>query len=328
MEPALNSSNTKILLVRTSAFGDIIQVFYAAKDIQSQFSNARISMCVDSRFKDLAQNSNLFDEVIAFPSREWRRAWYRLRTYKEIYLFIVRLRRKRFDIAIDFQAMYKSAVIAFLSGAKIKAGRSSHVAEGFSAFLYTKRFYVPRSQGLASQPRRLAAASLNYPLPRRFPGHTDSSPCRLSRQLLFVDGASHAGKRWPTVSWIELCNSLFAYKRDLTIVLAWGTSEERGISREIEQSTVNSRCLDSILSIAELRNLMHESATVVGNDSGPAHLAVFFGLPVVMIFGMTNPKNYTDPDVRNLIAVGSESGWPIANNVFESVKLYLSGASL
>jgi len=306
----------RLLLVKTSAFGDIVQTFYVIEDIKRARPEIEIFWCVDQRFVELAALHPAVSEVIPFPSRLWRSRPLRIQTCKQILDWVSRLRSLNFTIALDLQGMYKSAFVCWASGAKRKIGRTRFSSvEGISNIVFNEKYDLPRVPGLAGRNRAFTAKALEYAsVDLKICSGLEGCVPNGGRPVALVVGASSPRKMWPQDQWKALVQTLNT-DSNLELVIVWGNETERELAKIIAGETSRTQVCDRILSHKELVNFFRECQAVIGGDTGPTHLAVALKTPTVMIFSSTSPINYSHQDLKHLIPVGQFQKWPTSSEV-------------
>src|SRR5688572_17788867 len=111
-------TSPRFLIVRLSAIGDVVHTLPAAMDLKAAYPEGRIDWLVEPAAAPLLRRSGIVDEVIEFPTQSWRRRPLEAKTRAEITEILRGLRSKRYDAALDFQGLWKSAVPARLAGAR------------------------------------------------------------------------------------------------------------------------------------------------------------------------------------------------------------------
>ena len=112
----------KILIIRLSAIGDVVHSLPILHSLRRKFADAQIDWIVEDKSCDLLVNNPLIDNVIIVPKSQWKKRGYSLKNISEYFDVIKRIRHEKYDIAIDLQELYKSASLAFFSGAKRRIG--------------------------------------------------------------------------------------------------------------------------------------------------------------------------------------------------------------
>ena len=200
-------SDARFLIVRLTALGDILHTVPAVAALRHAHPQARIDWVVERKWAPVLEGSPAIDEVIPFDRRSvWGAAE-----------CVQRLRENRYTCAIDFQGLYKSSVLAGLSGAPRRIGfERSWAREGGAAMFYTERV-VPVGRHVAELNYSLAGragasrpAAPEYPL--RVPaGGAASVRSRLhdlgitGEYMVVGPGGSWRAKCWPTERYGEFC---------------------------------------------------------------------------------------------------------------------------
>lgn len=297
-------SQKRILIVRLGAIGDVIRTLPALRALRANLPEAYISWVVEDRAASILKHHPDLNEVLVVPRKGWEHNKWSFMTIKEIQRFIRVLRKKAFDVALDFHGLFKSGLITFFSGAKERIGFSkSFSREG--NFLFTNQhvslptqkmnrvertLFLVKSLGLEvnghapiipiSQWDRQYADTVIPPEGPPFKGplivmHPGSSPKTLY-------------KRWDYHRFAQLADILIQRYRGKIFFTAgqeeWGLIED--IAGEMEESHYVFCHTETLTQLAEV---IRRSDLYIGNDTAPMHLAAFVGTPVVALFGPTDP---------------------------------------
>lgn len=117
-----------VLLIRLSALGDVVHTLPAAALLRKKLPNAKLTWIVEAPFVELLQNNPAVDEVLVFPkkliAKELKNPLSWLSSDSELRKLERELKSRKFTAAVDFQGLFKSGVIALLSGAPVRVGFS------------------------------------------------------------------------------------------------------------------------------------------------------------------------------------------------------------
>lgn len=120
------TADIRVLLIRLSALGDVVHTLPAADLLRRNLPAAKITWVVEAPFAELLRNNPAVDDVIIFPkkkiSSELKNPISWLDPSSEFNKFIGELRSRNFSAALDFQGLFKSGAIAYLSGAPTRVG--------------------------------------------------------------------------------------------------------------------------------------------------------------------------------------------------------------
>ena len=272
------------LIIRLSALGDIVHTIPAYAALRRAHPRARIRWVVERKGKEILDFVPGLDEVIVRGERGWTR----------------RLRHEG-QVALDFQGLLKSATIARLSGAKRRLGFDrSNLREKAAALFYTEQLDpVPETNHVIAKNiallRLLGIAPTHAPeFPLVIPEALVESVCDKvgpatcvgSRDLVvFNVGAAWPTKRWPARKWTALIDDL---ERDhIHSLLIWGNAEEKAIASVIGRKT--EAPVAPFLTVREVMALLRRTMLLVSGDTFALHAAGALGVPVVGLFGPTDP---------------------------------------
>jgi heptosyltransferase-1 len=252
-----------LLVVRLGAMGDIIHALPAVAALHARFGP--ISWAVEPRWMPLLEGNPHIRQVIAIDRGR------KLASFRHV-------RENVYDAAIDFQGLFKSALVAFLSGAERIYGFDRPFArEGGAAVFYTHRV-MPRSAHVVERNLELAraAGASNAAAECWLPEGTPEGTLPEAPFVLASPFAGWGGKQWPLEHYRDLALRLREHGYELVLNVA-------------EPMDVPGVCVHTS-SIRGLIQATRRAAAVVGLDSGPLHLAAALRKPGVAIFGPTDPE--------------------------------------
>lgn len=315
----------KILIVRLGALGDILHALPAVTAIRATLPQARLGWVVEENWSELltapgeksppdavGPRRPVVDLIHTVNTRRWRQHLLQAKTFREIRGNLRRLRGIGYDFALDFQGNIKSAVCAKASGARDIAGFADP-RESAARFLYGRKLgrsgehVIEQNLALANQALQpyLRGQELKLLAPRLpcDPAAEAWAEAELTRLgigtfAMVTPGAGWGGKQWPPDRFGAVARALAAH--NLRTLVNTAPGEERLANSVVEASggsAVPVRC-----TIAQLMALTRRARIFVGGDTGPLHLAAALGIPVVAIFGPTDPAR-TGPFGTRAIAL-------------------------
>jgi lipopolysaccharide heptosyltransferase II len=286
--------------------GDIVHSLPVLEALRRGYPGVRVSWLVKREWAEFLERVEGVDEILSVGGGF--RGWLGV---------VPRLRASRFDLAVDLQGLFRSAAMAWLSGAPRRIG-FANAREG-SPWFYTQRIPVPTSEMHAVDRYRLVAEALGIgrETDRAFRFKQRPSDDQTIAALLTQQGvearrpwvAMNVSARWPTKRWplqsfAELIDQL--NKARIGPVVLFGAPSERGVVDEVNRLTAQSPIdLVGQTGIGLLPALLRKAAVLVTNDSGPMHVAAAVGTPVVAMFGPTSPTR-TGPygDAHHVLRAG------------------------
>jgi ADP-heptose:LPS heptosyltransferase len=210
------------------------------------------------------------------------------------------LRREGFDLAIDFQGLLKSAVLARLSGAAVVRGFSrTQAREGLAALFYTQRVRISegerhqfaRHADLVSPPLWKGPLSARFPLqlPEEVVNYVELNAGRegIDSPVLLNPGGGWTTKRWAPDRFAALAERI-EQRLELPTLFTFGPGEDE-LQEAVRGSLKRIPMRSFSTSILQLAALCRKARLMVAGDTGPLHLAVAMGTPCVAVLGPAYP---------------------------------------
>jgi ADP-heptose:LPS heptosyltransferase len=302
------SPDSRILFIRASAVGDVLNTLPAVEAIRAAYPKAFIAFLVDERSVDMVKGHPAIDKIHFFPRKRWLSMVKKLSQWgslsKEVKSFASEIRRERYDVSVDLQRTLKGGVLGLLAGAKLRVGLAPpFTMEGNQFFNHLKVKPPPEAIHFAEHFLELVrplGAKMDAPK-FRLPESPESVRAvenflkekNLSRYAVLHPGTSAYGKlkRWPPERFAELAKRL-GKELDLKCVIAWGPGEGPLAEKIVGESGGQAVLSFETRSLLELAELIHRAKLFVGCDSGPMHLSGVVGTPCVALFGPKDPAIY------------------------------------
>ena len=287
------------MIIKPSSLGDIVLALPALTALRKSFPDAKITWLIRPEFAPLIENHPHLNDIIIFDRRLLGKAWFHPHAFKSLLSLIGRLRQSKFDAVIDLQGLFRTASLAWLSGCKKRFGIAK--ARELAHFFYTHRieqdpncihlvdYYLKIVQNITASETQ---ARFIFP---QAPAAAESVNNLLTQNgikpgdyAVFIPGSAHADKCWPIQRFALLADKISS-QFHLSIV-AVGTEPETDTIENLKNlANTPIANLAGRTSISELIALLKAAALVVSNDTGPGHIAAALGVPIVMLFGRSNP---------------------------------------
>jgi len=309
---------SRILIVRLGSMGDIIHTLPAVTALRQEFPQAAMDWVIEERWAELlctlpnprsgarSAQRPLVDRIHAVNTAKWRKALLSIQSWQEMAAALSELRAPRYQIAVDFQGAVRSALIARCSGAPVIDG-VAQPRENAASMFYTHQA-ITRGDHIVEQNLSLAEAVVGHPLklpPVEFP-HDEAAERDCERQLrelsigdfvIVNPGAGWGAKRWPAERYGNVARQLA--ESGLKSFINSGPGEQQ-LVRAVETASQGAAKGISC-SVTQLIAFTRRARLFIGGDTGPMHLAAALGIPVVAIFGPTNPARNGPFGTRSVV---------------------------
>jgi len=282
----MNRASLRIAIVRLSALGDIVNTAVILQIIHHNFPNALIDWFVEEAFAPILTGHPLLNEVIPIPLKK-------IKKQKSLSLLRTTIRslrsREPYDHIIDAQGLLKSAIVtAFLRGPVHGFDRNS-AREGVAAWFYKTTSTIPYDLNVIKRNVMVITQALNIPYSDRLieekaPVFSANFSHNTEKRIALVIGASWPSKCYPKEHFAALCDLL-----PLPCILIWGSSQEYDDAQWIAQHCTNAVVADK-MSLPQLVQFIASCDLIIGNDTGPTHIAWAMNRPSITLFGPTNER--------------------------------------
>ena len=284
-----------ILVVKLSAIGDVIHALPVSYALKEAFTDARVTWVVEPPAYPLLVDNPYIDDIILFEKKKFKSLGGFL---QNIGPFKARLQQTHYDAALDLQGLFKSAAIAWLSGAPVRLG-TCNMRE--CSDKVSRPVIGPHAQGHIVERYLDVARELGCPVhkvvfPMEISDRDADLAARIMQQagarmenpyVVLAVGANWPNKRWPTKYFAELSDWLYE-KKMIPIIIGGGVVDSQ-LAAEIDAAAeippVN---LVGKTTLKQLAYILKNARLTLGGDTGPVHLSAGLGTPTVMVMGPTD----------------------------------------
>jgi len=310
----------KILLIKLSAVGDVVHTIPVLNKLRARYPSARIDWLMTPAIAELLRHNPAITNVIEFAREEWSAPW-RPAPFIAYARLASKLRATGYDLVVDMHGQLRTAIFTRATGAPVRIGfdrpratvwdasprtfpkeARRHAWQGAregSWIAYTHHIPVP-TLDLHAVDRYLnvgpllglpdGPADFSFPIP---PAADTGIEALLRRYgiagrglVTMAPGTVWETKHWGSDKFAEVARH---FLRGGYAVALMGSGRERAVCDEVARLAPGAVDVAGETSLTELAALIRRSAICVTNDSGPMHLAVALGRPVVSVFGPTDP---------------------------------------
>ena len=279
----------KICIVKLSAMGDIIHAMAALQFIKKALPDSQIDWVVESGFTGVLKNNPHIDNILEVNLKSIKKK--KSEIFNQ-YKIVKGYSKNSYDIVIDAQGLLKSAIVAKIIGAKIIAGFDKEsIREGIASYFYDKKVHIAYDENTIDRNIRVLCEPLGIEVITQMiidkeaflfsASHVKNLPETFN---LFVIGSTWESRNYPKEKFVEIADEL---KTETYIV--WGSEEEHQKALWMQERSEYLHVL-SRGSLNELKYVISKCSLLIGNDTGPTHMAWGLNIPSITIFGPT-PTN-------------------------------------
>ena len=290
----------RIAIIKLSAMGDIIHAMVALQYIKKQYPNLKIDWFVESAFAGVLENNPDINEIIKLDLKSIKKD--KKEIINQIKL-IKKYEKNSYDLVIDAQGLIKSAIVSFFLG-KSRVGFSKNsTREKLASFFYTKKVDIAYDKNAIERNVKVLSQALNFEITKDdilnkkpflfYKNENEVIYEYLSKDkknVLFVIGASWPSKMYSKEKFAKIINNL-----DENCLITWGNEAEKDIADFI--ANISKAKVLPKLDLNSLKAIMSKVDLVIGNDTGPTHMAWALNIPSITLFG--NTPGYRNTYITN-----------------------------
>jgi heptosyltransferase-1 len=310
----------KILLIKLSAVGDVVHTIPVLNKLRRRYPTAQLDWLVTPTIAALLRYHPAITNIIEFEREAWSTPW-RLTPFASYARLAAKLLAAAYDLVVDMHGQLRTAALTLATGAPARIGfdrpragvwdasprkfpeqARKHAWQGAregSWVAYTHHIPVPTLDlhavdrylnvgpilGLDREP-----ADFSFPIPQSANSRVDALLAQHGANsgdiVIMAPSTIWETKHWGSDKFAKVAGHFLA--KGFAVILI-GSQRERVVCEEVATLAPGAIDLAGLTALSELAALIRRSAISITNDSGPMHLAVALGRPVVSIFGPTDP---------------------------------------
>lgn len=293
-----------IAIVRLSAIGDIVHTMIVLQFIKKHYPKAKIDWIVEESLAGVLQNNPNIDNIHKINLKSIKKSF--LNLFVEIKK-LKSIAKNNYDIVIDAQGLIKSAIVAKIIGGHIVGSQivgfdKKSIREGLASCFYNKKINISYRENKIYRNCFLVSKALGFEINKKdildkkpflfFDKHLFPFLKKDKKNIVFVVGSSWKSKNYPWQKYAYIIDRL-----DTNSIIVWGNEEELKIANDIKD-IVKNVIIAPKLSFDELKALLSQVDLVIGNDTGPTHMAWGLNRASIMLFGPTPIEQAYQTDIN------------------------------
>jgi len=300
----------KVAIVKLSAMGDIIHAMVALQYIKQAKPDLQIDWIVEQGFAQVLENNPHIDNILTVNLKSIKKD--KMALFSEIKK-IKAYAKNNYDLVIDAQGLLKSAITTKLLS-KNRAGFSKDsIREGVASYFYTKKVDIAYDANTIDRNAKVMSEPLNVSISPQmiidkeaFLFYKDENAqieeylSNDKKNIIFVIGSTWESRNYPKEKFVEIANAL-----EENVLIAWGGEEEQKKAQWIESNSKYAKVLPKI-DLNTLKAVIAKSDLLIGNDTGPTHMAWGLNIPSITIFGPTPINRVYQTPINKVIKSNSE----------------------
>jgi len=299
----------KVAIVKLSAMGDIIHAMVALQYIKEANPTIEIDWIVEECFIQILENNPHINKLFPLNLKAIKKS--KLEIFTEIKK-VKSYANNDYDLVIDAQGLLKSAITAKLLGQKRAGFSKTSIREGIASYFYHQKVEIAYHANTIDRNAKVLSEPLGINItpemiiekkPFLFYQEENNLEEYLSKNkknIIFVIGSTWESRNYPKEKFVEVANHLKE-----NVLIAWGDEEERTRAKWIEEKSKYAKALPKI-NLNSLKAIIAKADLLIGNDTGPTHMAWGLNIPSITIFGPTPVNRVYETPINKTIKSKSE----------------------
>ena len=293
----------KIAIVKLSAMGDIIHAMVALQYIKEAKPHLEIDWIVEQGFAQMLEGNKDISHIYPVNLKAIKSDKMQFLTeFKRV----KRYANREYDLVIDAQGLIKSGLVSKFLG-KSRAGFSrDSIREGVASYFYQHKVEIAydantidRNAKVLSEPLGIEISQEMILAKKPFLFYEkDSVLAYLSveqKNIIFVIGSTWESRNYPKEKFVKIADAL-----QENILIVWGSDEEKVRAEWIASHSSYAKVLPKI-NLNALKAMIGESDLLIGNDTGPTHIAWGLNIPSITIFGPTPVNRVYETAINKVV---------------------------
>jgi heptosyltransferase-1 len=263
----------------------------ALQFIKAHFPDIQIDWIVEKNFLPILEHNPDINAIypvnLKALKKDKKLFWQELNNLRQI-------SKNNYDLVIDAQGLIKSAIVSKLIGQKIAGFNKNSAREKLAACLYSLKIECPYHENTIDRNAKILSAPLNFSISAEqietkkvFLFFQDKNPplnnyfSKQQKNILFVIGSTWESRNYPKEKFLEIAEQL-----QQNFLVVWGNDIERQKAQWLAEHSSFIQILPK-LDLNDLKAVISKADLVIGNDTGPTHLAWGLNTPAIILFGCT-----------------------------------------
>lgn len=276
----------KIAIVKLSALGDIIHAMVALQFIRQKYPDCQIDWIVEEGFKGILENNPDINTIHTVNIKKAKKK----RSLKLLFQEFKELRKlPKYDVVIDAQGLIKSAIVArFIPACKRFGFDKQSIRESIASYLYNNNISIAydantidRNVKVICKPLGIKVSSKEIVKKKYFLFSNSKIAIPKEPYIVFVIGSTWESRNYPKEKFVQVAELL-----QINCLVVWGNDSEK---EKADWMVSQSKFINVLprLNLDELKGIVQHSSLLIGNDTGPTHMAWGLNVPSITLFGPT-----------------------------------------
>jgi len=295
----------KIAIIKLSSLGDIVHSMVVLQFIKKHYPESVIDWVVEKRFKGILENNPHINQIHTVNLNKVKR----VKSIKLLLTELVKIRRfGKYDVVIDLQGLIKSAIITkFISSRKTVGFDKNSIRERLASYFYNQKVVIGYDKNTIERYVKLISEALRIKIIKDDIINKELYLFSKSKLLIsqtpyivFIVGSTWPSRNYPKESFVEVADTLIK-----SCFVVWGNEQEKEKAEWISSESNYVQVMPK-LSLDDLKHVIGHASLLIGNDTGPSHMAWALNIPSIILFGPTPVERSFQTPINKVLQSSSK----------------------
>ena len=295
----------KIAIVKLSALGDVVHSMVVLQFIKKHYPASEIDWIIEKRFQGVLENNPHINQIHTINLNEAKKQ----KSLKLLFKELIQVRKyRKYDLIIDAQGLYKSAIVAkLMKGIKTVGFDKNSIRERLASYLYNQKVAIGYDKNTIERYVKLISEALRIKITKD--DIIDKKLYLFSKSnifipqtpyIVFVVGSNWKSRNYPKEKYVQVANAI---KKDCLVV--WGNDQEKERAEWMSSESNYIQVMPK-LNLDDLKHVINHASLLVGNDTGPSHMAWALNRPSITLFGPTPVERSFQTPINKVLQSSSK----------------------
>ena len=295
----------KIAIVKLSSLGDIVHSMVVLQFVKKHYPDSVIDWIVEKRFQGVLENNPHINQIHTVKLNAVKKQ----KSLKLLFNELIQVKKYgKYDVVIDLQGLIKSAIVVkFINSRKIVGFDKNSIRERLASYFYNQKVQIGYDKNSIERYVKLISEALRVKITKDDVINKELYLFSKSNifipqtpYIVFVIGSTWKSRNYPKEKYVQVANAI---KKDCLVV--WGNKQEKERA-EWMSSESNYIQVTPKLDLDDLKHVINHASLLVGNDTGPSHMAWALNRPSITLFGPTPVERSFQTPINKVLQSSSK----------------------
>jgi len=295
----------KIAIVKLSSLGDIVHSMVVLQFVKKYYPDSEIAWFVEKRFQGVLENNPHINQIHTVNLNAVKKQ----KSLKLLFKELIQVKKfGKYDLIIDTQGLLKSAILIMLMKGTKKVGFDKNsIRERLASFFYNQKVAIGYDKNTIERYVKLISVALKIKITKD--EIIDKGPYLFSKSkllipqtpyIVFITGSTWQSRKYPKESYVEIADAL-----KKSCFVTWGNEQEKEMAEWMGSESNYIQVMPK-LNLDDLKHVIVHASLLIGNDTGPSHMAWALNRPSITLFGPTPVERTFQTPINKVLQSSSK----------------------